>query len=147
MLKAGILEIGDVFVVNKADLAGANKTVQELRQMLDMRDREEGDWDPRIVETVATDGTGLAELLAAFEDHVEWLNASGRMDDKRRERYASEIRTLLRDDASALMEREIDAAGGMDHLVERVVANETNPYAIAEDIVGPLADCVDRHNG
>src|SRR6056297_619995 len=56
MLKAGILEIGDVFVVNKADLPGANKTVQELRQMLDMRDRAEGDWDPEIVETVATDG-------------------------------------------------------------------------------------------
>lgn len=147
MLKAGILEIGDVFVVNKADLAGANKTVQELRQMLDMRDRQEDDWDPRIVETVATDGTGLDDLLEAFEAHSEWLEHSGRLSERRRERYASEIRTLLRDDASGLLEREIANAGGMDALVDAVEANETDPYAIAADIVEPLEECVDRHNG
>ncbi|MGM0399374.1 MAG: methylmalonyl Co-A mutase-associated GTPase MeaB [Halobacteriota archaeon] len=147
MLKAGILEIGDVFVVNKADLAGANKTVQELRQMLDMRERQEDDWDPRIVETVATDGTGLDDLLEAFEAHTAWLEHSGRLSERRRERYAAEIRTLLRDDASGLLEREIANAGGMDALVDGVEANETDPYAIAADIVEPLEECVERHNG
>ncbi|UWG47617.1 Putative periplasmic protein kinase ArgK or related GTPase of G3E family [Halanaeroarchaeum sp. HSR-CO] len=147
MLKAGILEIGDVFVVNKADLAGANKTVQELRQMLDMRDRREDDWDPRIVETVATDGTGLEDLLEAFEAHTTWLERTGQLSERRRERYAAEIRTLLRDDASGLLEREIANAGGMDALVDAVEANETDPYAIAADIVEPLEECVERHNG
>ncbi|MFW6003047.1 MAG: methylmalonyl Co-A mutase-associated GTPase MeaB [Halanaeroarchaeum sp.] len=147
MLKAGILEIGDVFVVNKADLAGANKTVQELRQMLDMRERQEDDWDPRIVETVATDGTGLDDLLEAFDAHSRWLERSGRLSDRRRERYASEIRTLLRDDASGLLEREIANAGGMATLVDAVEANETDPYAIATAIIEPLDECVERHNG
>ncbi|MFW5924434.1 MAG: methylmalonyl Co-A mutase-associated GTPase MeaB [archaeon] len=143
MLKAGILEIGDVFVVNKADLPGANKTVQELRQMLDMRNREEGDWDPEIVETVATDGSGLSDLLEAFADHSTWLDRTGARREKRRQRTASEIRTLLRDDASALLEREIEHAGGMDALVDAVEANETDPYAIATEVIEPLEDCLD----
>ena len=147
MLKAGILEIGDVFVVNKADLPGANKTVQELRQMLDMRDREEGDWNAEIVETVATDGTGLDDLLEAFRSHASWLDRTGKREEKRRQRTASEIRTLLRDDASALLEQEIEAAGGMASLVDAVEANETDPYAIATEIIAPLEECLDRHNG
>ncbi|MFB6094530.1 MAG: methylmalonyl Co-A mutase-associated GTPase MeaB [Halanaeroarchaeum sp.] len=144
MLKAGILEIGDVFVVNKADLAGADKTVQELRQMLDMRDREEGDWEPEIVETVATDGTGLEDLLEVFDEHADWLSRTGRLEKMHRERYAADIRTLVRDDVAALMEEEIAAAGGMETLVDAVEANETDPYEIAADLVSPLADCVDR---
>jgi LAO/AO transport system kinase len=147
MLKAGILEIGDVFVVNKADLPGANKTVQELRQMLDMRDREEGDWNAEIVETVATDGTGLRDLLDAFAEHSAWLDRTGKREEKRRQRTAAEIRTLLRDDAAALLEDEIEAAGGMDDLVDAVEANETDPYAIATDIIAPLEECLGGHNG
>ncbi|MFB6069709.1 MAG: methylmalonyl Co-A mutase-associated GTPase MeaB [Halanaeroarchaeum sp.] len=147
MLKAGILEIGDVFVVNKADLAGADRTVQELTNMLDMRDRSPGDWDPQIVETVATKSEGIDDLLEVFEEHAAWLDESGRREEKRRERFASEIRTLLRDDASAIVERELERRGGMEHFVDAVAAKETDPYAIAAEVVDPIADCVDRHNG
>ncbi|MFB6134248.1 MAG: methylmalonyl Co-A mutase-associated GTPase MeaB, partial [Halanaeroarchaeum sp.] len=128
MLKAGILEIADVFVVNKADLQGADRTVQELRSMLDMRTTAEDDWTPEIVETVATDGTGLSELIAVFEEHEDWLERTGRKRERRRKRYASEIRTLLRDDAADLIEREIEAAGGMDRMVDAVESGETDPY-------------------
>ncbi|MFB6124990.1 MAG: methylmalonyl Co-A mutase-associated GTPase MeaB [Halanaeroarchaeum sp.] len=144
MLKAGILEIGDVFVVNKADLAGADRTVKELRNMLDMRERTEGDWDPGIVETVATKSEGLEDLLDAFDEHADWLDDSGRRTEKRRERSAAEIRTLLRDDAAAVVERELERQGGIEQFVDAVEANETDPYAIAADLVGPLADCVDE---
>ena len=142
MLKAGILEIGDVFVVNKADLEGANKTVTELRNMLDLRDGEEGDWDPEIAETVAKDGTGVPELMEIFEAHADWLDESGRREEKRRTRYAEELRNLLREDASELLEDELEARGGIDELVARIDAGETTPYEVADDVVAPVRDAL-----
>ena len=142
MLKAGILEIGDLFVVNKADLEGANKTVTELRNMLDLRDGEDGDWDPEIAETVAKDGTGVPELMEIFEAHADWLDESGRREEKRRTRYAEELRNLLREDASELLEDELEARGGIDELVARIDAGETTPYEVADDVVAPVRDAL-----
>jgi len=142
MLKAGILEIGDVFVVNKADLDGANKTVTELRNMLDLRDGEEGDWDPEIAETIAKDGTGVPELMDVFEAHATWLDESGRREEKRHTRYAEELRNLLREDASELLEAELEARGGIDELVARIDAGETTPYEVADDVVAPVRDAL-----
>ncbi|PSQ40916.1 methylmalonyl Co-A mutase-associated GTPase MeaB [Halobacteriales archaeon QS_9_68_42] len=139
MLKAGILEIADVFVVNKADIDGADRTVKELREMIHMRDASpmaghhgagavdlEGDEEiddederqPPIVETVAKTGEGVEE------------------------RYAAEIRTLLREDSAALVEEELQDRGGLDAYVEAVTAKETDPYSVVDEIVGPVADCV-----
>lgn len=144
MLKAGILEIGDVFVVNKADLAGSDKTVTELKNMLDMREGEEGDWDPEVVETIANTGEGVAEFLDVLDAHADWLDASGRREAKRHQRHAEELRNLLREDASELVEDELDARGGVDELVERIDAGETTPYDVADDVIEPLAYCLDR---
>jgi LAO/AO transport system kinase len=142
MLKAGILEIGDVFVVNKADLDGANKTVTELRNMLDLRDGEEGDWDPEIAETIAKDGTGVPELMDLFEAHADWLDESGRREEKRHTRYAEELRNLLREDASELLEDELEARGGIDELVARIDDGETTPYEVADDVVAPVREAL-----
>jgi LAO/AO transport system kinase len=187
MLKAGILEIADLFVVNKADLDGADRTVQELREMLDLRSDDhaaasghhgagetagtgEGDvsttaaaddasataedssttagdtahetWTPPIVETVATSGEGVADLLDALDDHRRYLVESGRLETKTRTRYAAEIRTLLREDANDILTDEIEARGGIDELVDAVIDGETDPYRLVDDIVDPLGDCV-----
>jgi LAO/AO transport system kinase len=144
MLKAGILEIGDVFVVNKADLEGADKTVTELLNMLDMRDEEPGDWDPEVVETVAKSGDGVEEFLGVLDDHADWLDESGEREARRHTRHAEELRNLLREDASDLLEDEIDARGGIDELVARIDDGETTPYDIADDVVDPLADCLEE---
>ncbi|WP_132057644.1 methylmalonyl Co-A mutase-associated GTPase MeaB [Halorussus amylolyticus] len=170
MLKAGILEIGDVFVVNKADLDGADRTVQELREMLHMRDdraatlstghhgasrsqggsedSEDGDdererWDPRIVETVAKDGDGVPEFVETLADHRAYLERSGRLEAKARTRYAEEIRNLLRDDVGELLEDEIERRGGMAELVAGVMARETDPYSVADEVIDPLEGCLD----
>jgi LAO/AO transport system kinase len=142
MLKAGILEIGDVFVVNKADLAGSDKTVTELKNMLDMREAAEGDWTPEVVETIANSGEGVDEFLDVLAAHVDWLDESGRREQKRHQRHAEELRNLLREDASELIEDELEARGGVDRLVDRIDAGETTPYDIADDVVEPLADCL-----
>ena len=166
MLKAGILEIGDVFVVNKADLDGANRTVQELREMLDYRDgglprtvghhgadaagdvhgEDDGDetegWEPTIVETVADRGEGVEELLDVLANHRAYLDRSGERDAQRRARYAEEIRTLVREDVNELLAAEIEHRGGIDSFVKQVRERETDPYAVADDVVGPIEECV-----
>ncbi|PSP50627.1 methylmalonyl Co-A mutase-associated GTPase MeaB [Halobacteriales archaeon QH_7_69_31] len=167
MLKAGILEIADVFVVNKADLDGADRTVKELREMVHMRDASPlsghhgagadehdgadidagGDGggtarEPPIVETVARTGDGVEEFLEALTDHSRWLDRTGERETQARKRYAAEIRTLLREDGAALVEAELEARGGLDAYVDAVAARETDPYRVAEEVLAPVADCV-----
>ncbi|WP_332898623.1 methylmalonyl Co-A mutase-associated GTPase MeaB [Haladaptatus sp. CMSO5] len=143
MLKAGILEIGDVFVVNKADLDGADRTVQELKEMIHMRDSDD-EWEPLVVETVAKTGEGIEEFLSVLEDHYEHLETSGLLDEKARTRYAEEIRALLRADMGTLIAGEIAEQGGIDSLVDEVVAREADPYTIADRIMEPIEDCSSR---
>ncbi|WP_439025957.1 methylmalonyl Co-A mutase-associated GTPase MeaB [Haloarchaeobius sp. DT45] len=172
MLKAGILEIGDLFVVNKADMDGADRTVQELLEMvhmgsgsmqvdaghhgfddaevdLDMPGGEDAadapavePWQPPVLETVATEGTGVEKLIETFDEHHDYLVASGQLEQKRRQRIAEEIRTLLRDDAAGLVQRELDSLGGVEDIVDRVVAGETDPYSVADEVIQPIAACV-----
>lgn len=147
MLKAGILEIGDLFVVNKADLPGSDRTVKELRNMLEQGDRESEDWKPQIVETVATEDEGVFDLIDTLQAHADWLDETGQREARAQTRTAEEIRTILRDDASALLEEEIADRGGIDHLARRVIDGETDPYSLADEIMTPLIDAVEtRHN-
>ena len=171
MLKAGILEIADVFVVNKADLDGADRTVQELSEMVELRgsgrreagghhaghheasaeavalqrpergDETEATWTPPIVETVATRGEGIEAFLDALIDHRAHLESTGELEAKARARYAEEIRTLLREDTAELLTEEIEARGGIDELVGAVEVGETDPYEIADDVLKPIAEC------
>jgi LAO/AO transport system kinase len=173
MLKAGILEIADLLVVNKADLDGADRTVRELREMLRMGDGSapapavggtaghrgaahsasapdgesngaDGDsgWEPPVVETVANTGEGVDDLVAALADHREHLVASGELDRRARARHAESVRTLLREDVRELLAEELDRRGGIDSAVDRIVARETDPYSVADEVVAPLESCV-----
>ncbi len=141
-LKAGILEIGDVFVVNKADLDGVDRTVRDLREMIDLAGERVGShradgagWTPPVVETVATDGAGIDELVDVFDDHRSYLEGSGLLEARARERYAEEIRTLLREDLARLLEAEIERRGGMDAQVDRVARGEVTPHDLVEELV------------
>ncbi|MFH5798152.1 methylmalonyl Co-A mutase-associated GTPase MeaB [Haladaptatus sp. CMAA 1911] len=151
MLKAGILEIADVFVVNKADLPGANRTVTELTEMVHMRDGQptpefgddvDYDWEPKIVETVAKSGEGVAEFIDVLDEHREVLETTGMLDAKARTRYAEEIRALLREDANRLVASEIESRGGIEELVEAVFERETDPYSVADEVISPIEDCL-----
>ncbi|MCU1229610.1 MAG: hypothetical protein JWO97_2494, partial [Acidobacteria bacterium] len=93
-IKAGIMEIGDVFVVNKADRPGADKTVTEVTMMMSLVE-EHGDWIPPIVKTVASKAQGIEELDAAIETHFAYLKKSGELDRRNRERVRIRIETLL----------------------------------------------------
>ncbi|RZV08752.1 LAO/AO transport system kinase [Natrinema hispanicum] len=173
-LKAGILEIADIFIVNKADREGADRTVQELREMVHLGEEsglaggaghhgvdamdgdgagwgdvdESGDdtddWTTPIVETVATKGTGVDTFIDELGNHRSYLVDSGTHAEKVRQRYAEEIRTLLREDVHALLEDELADSGGIDDLAEAVRQGETDPYSIATDVLEPVEACVEN---
>ncbi|HYU38684.1 MAG TPA: methylmalonyl Co-A mutase-associated GTPase MeaB [Acidimicrobiia bacterium] len=130
--KAGLLEIADVLVVNKADRDGAADTVRDLEQMLELAG--ERDWRPPIVETVATDGRGIAELWRAVLDHRAYLEADGRLERRRDSRLREELRAIvferLREGADSRCTGE-----RFERLLAKVAARELDPYAAADELL------------
>ncbi|CAL9306961.1 putative GTPase [Streptomyces sp. SudanB25_2051] len=136
--KAGILEIGDVYVVNKADRDGADATARELNHMLGLGEaRAPGDWRPPIVKTVAARGEGVDEVVEALEKHRAWMEEHGVLAERRRARAAHEVETIA---VTALRERIGDLRGDrrLGALAERIVAGELDPYAAADELVAGL---------
>jgi LAO/AO transport system kinase len=101
-------------------------------------------WTPEVVETVATAGEGIDDLIGTLAAHREYLETTGRLREKARTRYAEEIRTLVRADVSDLVERELDRRGGIESLAEAVLDRETDPYTVADEVVAPIRDCFDE---
>ncbi|MFE0642866.1 methylmalonyl Co-A mutase-associated GTPase MeaB [Streptomyces sp. NPDC058877] len=136
--KAGILEIGDVYVVNKADRDGADSTARELNHMLGLGEaRAAGDWRPPIVKTVAARGEGVDEVVEALEKHRAWMDEHGVLAERRRARAAREVETIA---VTALRERIGDLHGDrrLDALAERIVAGDLDPYAASDELVTSL---------
>src|SRR3954452_6066753 len=131
--KAGLLEIADIFVVNKADRSGADVTVSDLAGMLELGRRKS--WQPPIVRTIATTGDGLAELWDEIVAHREFLESAGAVVARRRARLVDEIRGLL-------AERLLERAGAMsegekfDALVDSVAARTSDPYTAVDALLG-----------
>ncbi len=134
--KAGILEIGDVFAVNKADRDGAGSTVREIQHMLGLGERREpGDWRPTVVKTVAMRGEGIEELVEAIDKHQAWLIGTGELRARRVNRTAREIEAIALDALRARMGDPGLADGGLDALAGEVVDGSLDPYAAADRLV------------
>ena len=132
--KAGLMEIADVFVVNKAERPGARDAVRELRQMLEMSDAE---WTPEIVQTVATKGDGIDELWAAIEKHRSYQEEKGLLVARRRRRVGREIREIV---AERFRRRVDDEASAMlSQLTDDVTERRLDPYSAAERLVEKLS--------
>ena len=132
--KAGILEIGDVYVVNKADRDGASAVSRDLRGMLALADRRDGAWQPPILKTVAQAGTGLDEVAAAIGRHRDFLEASGELQRRRARRAREEIEAI----ALAELRRRWGSVGSVDRLealAAAVAAGESDPYAAADRLL------------
>jgi LAO/AO transport system kinase len=129
MIKAGIMEIADVFVLNKADLPGAQKTVQEIRGMLSMGPKTA--WRPPIVQTVATTGSGLEDVLAALERHRSHLEETGQARARAEARLKDEAADLVGEWARSEARRLLDTEQG---LADRLLQDRI-PYAAAEEVL------------
>ena len=129
--KAGILEIGDIFVINKADRDGANTTRRELRTMIGMR-ADASSWTPPVVLTVATKGEGAEEVVDAIEQHFTHLTDSGELTRRRVGRARREIEAL----ALASVQRRLDEySAGAAELAAEVQAGSVDPFAAARRLL------------
>jgi LAO/AO transport system kinase len=136
--KAGILEIADVFVVNKADRDGADQAVHDLRHMLSLGERRQpGDWRPPVVKTVASRAEGLDELVTALDKHASWLDSTGAGEGRRTARASAEVEAIT---VATLRGRmgDIHGAAALPALAARVVKGQLDPYAAAEELLSEL---------
>jgi len=131
-IKAGIIEIADVLVVNKADRPGADETARDLAHMLSLaKDRP---WKTPIVRTSAQSGDGLPQLVDAIDKHRTWSRESGDYVDRRRAAARSEVEVLLQE---ALLRELEGRVGGsrLDAAVARVADREIDPYAAVDELL------------
>jgi LAO/AO transport system kinase len=137
--KAGILEVADVLVVNKADRDGADQTVRDLRYTLSLGGRHElaGAWRPPIRRTVASSGTGVDALVETIAEHRAWLGSSGEGQRRRVARAAREIEAIV---VAGLRERMGDVRGSaaLDTLAEQVLAGASDPFRAADVLLAQL---------
>ncbi len=131
--KAGLLEIADLFVVNKADRDGVAETVRDLEMMLDLTGHM--DWRPKVIQTVATRNEGVDELWEAIEEHRAYQEQSGQLERRREARLRDELRGIV---LSRLREEAESRCSGeqFEKLVAQVAARDLDPYAAAEELLG-----------
>ncbi|HIC85046.1 MAG TPA: methylmalonyl Co-A mutase-associated GTPase MeaB, partial [Desulfobacterales bacterium] len=141
-IKAGILEAGDIFVINKAEREGADKTLSDLRLMLDMDQKkydEEEKWQPPIIKTEAIFDKGVRELLDAIEDHKKYLmERSGTLlFRRRREKVYEELMDLVKNRLVQEVLSKLTETGEFDRAVDQVVAGKLDPYSACDALVLP----------
>jgi LAO/AO transport system kinase len=133
-LKAGIMEIADIFVVNKADREGADRTVASIEAMLSLETFAGGKWRPPIVKTEATTGKGLPDLVAAIEKFRAHTAAT--LGERRRARAEFRVRELMAHRFVQHVEQRVLGAGEFDRMLDRIAARETDPYSVVDGIFG-----------
>ena len=134
--KAGLLEVADVFAVNKADRPGVGELERDLNAMLDM-DTNMGEWRPPIVRTTATNGEGIADLWDAVGKHRRYLEEGGQLEERRARRVNDELRQII---VHRLEQRAFESLGSdaLDRLRHDLAARRVDPYAAAEQILDSL---------
>jgi LAO/AO transport system kinase len=139
--KAGILEVADVFAVNKADRPQAQQTVRDLRNMIALGDSGAGSpgdrWKTPIVSTVATTGEGIGELTGKIDAHWAWLSSSGEREQGRLARATEEVAAIAVAAVRRRMTR-LPGGAGLDELAGRVAAGELDAYTAADRLIGAL---------
>jgi LAO/AO transport system kinase len=135
--KAGLLEIADIFVINKADRAGAAETRRDLENMLDMSSSM-GEWRPPIVDTVASTGDGIDELWSVVGDHRAYMERSGQLAERRRHRLLDELsEVLLR--RVELEVRQLEGGEAYQRARQAVLSGEVDPYTAADELLATLS--------
>ena len=131
-MKAGVMEIADIFVVNKADRDGTDRTVAEIESLLGLHAYREGEWRPTIVRTEATTGRGIDELV---EHITQFRTQSPNLESRRRTRAHTQLRAIL----GVRLLQEVEAgvsALEMENLVDRIMARTIDPYSAADEVLG-----------
>lgn len=132
-IKAGIMEIGDIFAINKADRDGADRTKTELEMMLDFSDSK--DWRPPITKVVATENKGIDQLMGNILKHREYLEKTGELYGKRYRNIKEELVTLVQSRLLELILKQPDEVINIEHLAGKILDRELDPYTASEEII------------
>jgi LAO/AO transport system kinase len=137
-MKAGLLEIGDIFIVNKADKPGADDVIDQLRLMLEMRTKQDNDWEPPIIKTVAINGEGITELVDAFCAHRKFLKESGKFDEHNVNREFQFFRRLVMEMAADKIFASLEDFAAYDALLDKLRERKIDPYSAADKLIKGL---------
>jgi LAO/AO transport system kinase len=133
-IKAGILEIGDAFVINKADRDGVERLNTELEMMLEL-DQSKGEWRPPVKRTIAHENTGIIELIAVLDEHFKYLQSSGQLLERRRKRTKTELVTMIHDELGRYVLKNIIDGADFATVLLSVEKREQDPYSVVSEIL------------
>jgi len=132
-IKAGVMEIGDIFVVNKADRENVDKSVMDIRAMLQLSNKEQA-WTPPVLKTIALTGDGVAKLIEKIEEHRRFLEReAGR--EKAREKAETELVEAIKEKVASLMIEELEKEGEFESYLQKILRREIDPMSAAEKIL------------
>jgi LAO/AO transport system kinase len=140
-IKAGIMEIGDIFVVNKADREGVERTVAELNTMLDLNpihDNVENHWRPPVLKVIARENKGISELFEKIQIHLEYLKTSGEFSSVQRVRCQDEFVEILKQNLTTYILNKVIEQGKFDDVVEQLVRRKIDPYKATDSMLKPI---------
>jgi LAO/AO transport system kinase len=137
-LKAGVLEIADVIVINKADREGADRLASQLKTAMRLVPAPPGAWTPPVVKTIAADGTGIEDLAEAIERHRAYLSRDGHLDAERRARLKEEVLERARDIILRRMVSGLEQSGVLDSVLDELMSREIDPASAARRLAGEM---------
>jgi LAO/AO transport system kinase len=133
-LKAGIMEIGDIFVINKCDRPGVENMERAVLSLLSLAHRPDG-WIPPIIKTIATEDRGIEELAEAIQQSGDHAQKSSLRTERRRDAARQRLLNLLREQLVQKAVETVFPGDAIEHLIDRIIRRETDPYTIADGIV------------
>jgi LAO/AO transport system kinase len=136
-IKAGIMEIADIYIVNKADRSGVEQTVAELESLIDIACSEKNRKTP-IITTVAKENKGTNQLVEEIENHKQYLKKTKMFDFQRRKRYEAELVEIIRKRLMNFIFDESKFKGKVESLIDQISKKEVDPYTAANDILGKI---------
>jgi LAO/AO transport system kinase len=135
-LKAGIMEIGDIFVLNKSDLDGANQALRSIEVVLSLKASKEGEWKPTVIPTVATSGEGIDDLMKAIIAHQDYLHNSNAMQQAAFQRVEQELGLIFRDELERVIFKGLKGTGKKKRYIRGIIDGKLDPYTVIEEILG-----------
>jgi len=130
-MKAGLMEIADIFVVNKTDREGAKRIISELESILELR-REKDGWEFPVVATVAINDVGIEELWSKISDHQEFMSENGILQQKRKNQVKIELKEIIENKMKKILEKKVFSGLNLEEIAERVLKGEDDPYSAGE---------------
>jgi LAO/AO transport system kinase len=134
-IKAGIIEIADLFVINKCDREGTDKVERDIRLVLEMGRRREDGWEPPILKTEAISGKGIFELVYGILRHKKAMEQNNVLERKRRERAKTSFLEILASELMVRFTQKIEKTGDWEKLLDDLMNRRTDPYSVAERII------------